>query len=283
MRAYGNMNSTREQIRRFQITPKQSLGQNFLVDEAILTHILDAADLGSDDVVLEIGPGLGILTGALATRARRVVAVELDGRLVDILRVRFVEESRVTLVHGDILELDAADLAGSCGSAYKVVANLPYYITSAVLRHVLEAKRRPELAVFMVQREVAERICAETGKFSLLAISVQLYAHPRIVRFVPADAFYPRPKVDSALLRLDVYAEPVVTDVTPRRYFQVARAGFSQKRKQLVNSLSAGLALPKETVRSALACAGIDSKRRPETVGLAEWRDICHALDSAQG
>ena len=276
------MTGTLEQLQRHQIKPKRSLGQNFLVDETILAHIVDAADLMPEDSVLEIGPGLGILTSCLAARARCVVAVELDDHLTDILRSRFAGDPRVSVVHGNILDLDPVDLILPNGLPYKVIANLPYYITSAVLRHVLEARQRPQTAVFMVQEEVAERICAEPGRLSILAISVQLYARPRIVRRVPAKAFYPRPKVDSAVLRLDVYSEPVVQDVPLRRFFQVVRAGFGQKRKQLANSLSAGLALSKNTTRSALLSADVDPSRRPETVELEEWRDICLALASVE-
>jgi 16S rRNA (adenine1518-N6/adenine1519-N6)-dimethyltransferase len=166
------------------------------------------------------------------------------------------------------------------GSPYKVVANLPYYITSAALRHVLEARQRPTLAVVMVQKEVAERICAEPGEMSLLAVSVQFYAHPRLVHRVPAGAFFPPPKVDSAVLRLEVYPEPAAPNVPPKRFFQVARAGFGQKRKQLGNSLSAGLALPKAQVQAALQAAGIDPARRAETLSLEEWGRLCERMPS---
>jgi 16S rRNA (adenine1518-N6/adenine1519-N6)-dimethyltransferase len=276
------MNTTREQLRRYQVRPKQSLGQNFLLDEAIRDQIVETAELVPEDSVLEIGPGLGTLTSSLAARARKVVAVELDDRLTEILQHRFAQESRVSVIHGNILDLDPVDLIGPIDHSYKVIANLPYYITSAVLRHVLEARKRPQLAVFMVQEEVAERICAAPGRLSILAVSVQLYAQPRIVQRVPAEAFYPRPKVGSALLRLDVFSEPVVKDVPVRRFFQVVRAGFSQKRKQLANSLSGGLALSKKTTRAALVSAGVDPRRRPETVDLQEWRDICLALASVE-
>jgi GT2 family glycosyltransferase len=158
-----------------------------------------------------------------------------------------------------------------------VVANLPYYITSAVLRHILEAKVRPTLAVVMVQKEVAERIVALPGGMSLLAVSVQFYAEPRIMDRVPAGAFRPQPKVDSAVLRLDIRPQPAVTDVPPETFFRVVRAGFSQKRKQLQNTLSAGLRLPKAVVRDALTRAGIDPTRRAETLSLDEWGALCRS------
>lgn len=276
-------------VRRYQIDPKRSLGQNFLVDAAHLDRIVAAADLTPDDTVLEIGPGLGTLTERLAAQAGSVVAVELDDRLIELLRSRLTDRPNVQIVHGDILELHPADLvtparpdaldgAPITAQHYKVVANLPYYITSAVMRHLLEANVRPALAVLMVQKEVAERICARPGEMSLLAVSVQFYAAPRIVQRVPAGAFYPPPNVDSALLRLDVYAQPVVHDVPVDRFFRVVRAGFSQKRKQLANSLSAGLARPKAQVTAALRAAGIDPTRRAETLALAEWRLAALAL-----
>ncbi len=250
-----------------------------MVDTTHLARIVQAAELAPDDVVLEIGPGLGTLTAALAERAGQVIAVELDNRLIELLRDEFARYPHVTIVHGDILDLDPVALLPASTMQYKVVANLPYYITSAVLRHLLEARRRPVLVIVMVQKEVAERICAAPGNLSLLAIGVQFYAQPQMVADVPAGAFYPRPKVDSAVLRLEIFPEPVVTDVETRYFFQVVRAGFSQKRKQLVNSLSAGLALPKSAVQANLGSVGVDSTRRAETLSLAEWRLVCLALN----
>jgi 16S rRNA (adenine1518-N6/adenine1519-N6)-dimethyltransferase len=301
------------------------LGQNFLIDTSHLDRIVAAADLQRDDVVLEIGPGVGTLTRRLAEQAGHVVAVELDNRLIELLRADFADQPHVEIVHSDILEIDppallAAHLAAFNGAAesriqssahhggiqssahhggiqssahhggiqssahhggiqYKVVANLPYYITSLALRHMLEASPPPTLAVVMVQKEVAERICAQPGDLSLLAVSVQFYAHPRIVQRVPAGSFYPAPKVDSAVLRLDVRPQPAVTSVSPEEFFRVVRAGFGQKRKQIANSLSAGLALPKARVQDALIKAGIDPQRRAETVTLDEWGALCTALD----
>jgi 16S rRNA (adenine1518-N6/adenine1519-N6)-dimethyltransferase len=280
-------------VRRYGIDPKRSLGQNFLVDESHLDRIVAAADLTPGDVVLEIGPGVGTLTRRLAAQAGQVVAVELDDRLIELLRADFAGQPHVHIVHGDILELDLSTLlaahrtGGTAGAGapaierganYKIVANLPYYITSLALRHILEATPPPTLAVVMVQKEVAERICAQPGDLSLLAVSVQFYAEPRIVQRVPAGAFYPAPKVDSAVLRLDVRPQPAVSTVPPDAFFRIVRAGFGQKRKQLANSLSAGLALSKAVVQAALLQAGIDPKRRAETLTLDEWGRLCSAL-----
>lgn len=261
--------------------PKKSLGQNFLVDPAHLARIVAAAELTAADQVLEIGPGQGVLTQALAAQAGRIVAVELDDRLIAPLRERFAAQPQVQIVHGDILELDPAGLMAQEGAAYKVVANLPYYITSAALRHLLEASPPPSLAVVLVQLEVAQRICAGPGDLSLLAVSVQYYARPRLVSRVPAGAFRPAPKVDSAILRLEVLPAPAVA-IPEDRFFTVVRAGFGQRRKQLANSLAAGLGLNKGAVTAALLAAGIAPARRAETLALPEWERLCDALDQVQ-
>ena len=268
------------QLRRNDLRPKRSLGQHFLKDPTYLARMVEAAEVSGADSVLEIGPGKGVLTAALADRAARVVAVELDERLAAYLAEEFADRPQVTIVQGDILEMDPSAVMGTDDGdgGYKVAANLPYYITSAILRRILEAKRPPTLAAVMVQKEVAERICAEPDQMSLLSVSVQFYARPQLVEVVPAGAFYPKPKVDSAILRLDVYPEPVVQDVRPDRYFSVVRAGFGQRRKQLANSLSANLGMPKSEVREALPASGIDPRRRPETLTLEEWRTVCLAL-----
>ncbi|MFM7173296.1 MAG: 16S rRNA (adenine(1518)-N(6)/adenine(1519)-N(6))-dimethyltransferase RsmA [Caldilinea sp.] len=263
---------------------KKSLGQHFLADRRYLTPLLEAAALSPTDTVLEIGPGRGILTAALAKTAGCVVAVELDRRLIEPLQQQFADQPQVAVVCGDILELSPeALLAHSCPSRqarspYKVVANLPYYITSAVLRHLLEAAEPPALAVLMVQWEVAQRICAAPGDLSLLAVSVQYYAEPSLVARVPASAFHPRPKVDSAIVRLQVRPQPAV-ESPAALFFAVVRAGFSQKRKQLHNSLAAGLQLEKWFVQKWLEAAGIDPARRAETLTLTEWGGLSQRLE----
>lgn len=269
------------------VKAKKSLGQNFLQDRTYLDQIVAAAELSPDDLVLEIGPGQGVLTRELVARAAGVAAVELDDRLITPLRAMFATQlDRVQIVHGDILAMDpvalvdklAGRLPGQASDPdYKVVANLPYYITSAVLRQLLEARRPPVRAVVLVQLEVAQRICAEPGDMSLLAVSVQYYARPQLIQRVPAGAFRPIPKVDSAILRLDVYSQPAVTFAL-EPFFAVVRAGFGQKRKQLLNSLSAGLGRPKAEIAAALACAGIDPMRRAETLALGEWESLCRCL-----
>jgi 16S rRNA (adenine1518-N6/adenine1519-N6)-dimethyltransferase len=261
-------------LRRFAIRPKKSLGQNFLVDEAALARIVTAADLGPNDTVLEIGPGLGTLTRRLAEAAGRVIAVELDERLIPVLRFTLAPYRNVAIVHGDILDLNIAELIapeGKLSLSYKVVANLPYYITSAVLRHLLEAPLRPSLMVLTVQLEVAQRLTAGPGEMSLLAVSVRVYGQPRLVARIKAGSFYPVPKVDSAVVRVDLYEQPVVPLEELEGFFEVVRAGFSGRRKQLRNALSRGLNRDAQAITLALRQAGIDPARRAETLSLEEW------------
>jgi 16S rRNA (adenine1518-N6/adenine1519-N6)-dimethyltransferase len=259
-------------LRQLGIDPKKSLGQNFMVQPGALRQMADAAEVGSGDAVLEIGAGLGALTDLLAERARRVVAVEIDGRFVPYLKRRYAACPWVEIVQGDILALDLAALMGADAGDYRVVANLPYYITSAVIRHLLESPAPPRRLVITVQREVAERITAPAGELSLLAISVQVYGAARVVAHLKAGNFYPPPNVDSAVVRIDPYpAGPPIAPEEAPTFFRIARAGFSQPRKQIKNSLAAGLGLEPQAAVEWLAAAGIDPRRRPETLTLEEW------------
>jgi len=267
------------------LRPRKDLGQNFLVDPVALARIVDAAELSPDDIVLEIGPGPGGLTERLLEQAGRVVAVELDTNMVALLRQQLGANPRLRIVVGDILKQDPGELLALSVPAdnaphpkYKVVANLPYYITSAVIRHLTEAPLRPACAVLTVQREVAARIVAKPGQMSLLAVSVQLYGEPRIVARVPAGAFYPRPKVDSAVVRIQFYPDLPLSGGEIAHFFRVVRAGFGQRRKQIHNALAAGLALPDAVVREALEQVGIDPRRRAETLEIGEWVRLCRAL-----
>ncbi|MBL8092593.1 MAG: ribosomal RNA small subunit methyltransferase A [Anaerolineales bacterium] len=267
-------------LRRHSLRARKSLGQNFLVDEGALARIAAAAALTAADDVLEIGPGLGSLTRHLAQAARRVVAVELDQTLLPALSDVLAPYANVQVVHGDILDLDpAALMQGGAASGYKVVANIPYYITSAVIRHLLEATVRPTVVVLTIQREVAERLCATPDDMSLLAVSVQAYARVELVGRIAAGAFHPRPDVDSAVVRLTALAQPVFGDLNADRFFRVVKAGFSQKRKQLRNALGSGMSRPAQSVDAWLTHAGIDPKRRAETLSLEEWVRLAQGLD----
>ena len=259
------------------------MGQHFLVDEEMLGLITSAAELTPSDVVLEIGPGLGVLTRELAREAGWVIAIELDSKLAVILEQTLASFDNVTIINGDILQIEPSALlqeqkakspsAIESPFSYKVVANLPYYITSPVLRHFLEASVKPQIMVVMVQKEVAEAIVARPGKMSLLAVSVQFYGEPRIISYVPAHCFYPAPEVDSAILRVDLYPQPAVA-VDAKSFFELVRAGFTASRKQIVNSLAQGLGLPKAEILSLLNKADIASQRRAETLTLDEWAQL---------
>jgi 16S rRNA (adenine1518-N6/adenine1519-N6)-dimethyltransferase len=273
-------------LRAHRLTPNKRLGQNFLTDPSALARIVAAADLSPADLVIEVGAGLGTLTRPLAQAAGRVIAVELDDRLVAVLRERLAGFPNVHIVAGDILRLPILPPAAAGTErgmpppdlGYKVVANLPYYITSAVLRHFLERPPRPSLMVVTLQREVAERIVARPGDMSLLAVSVQFYGQPRIVARIPAGAFYPPPEVESAVLRIDVAGRPTVAVHDEPAFFRAVRAGFGQKRKTLRNSLRAGLGWDAARVERGLTAAGVDPDRRAETLSLDEWAAVTLAL-----
>ena len=262
-------------LQRYGLRPQKSLGQNFLIDETALRGVVEAAGIQAGQQVLEIGPGLGSLTRLLAERASRVVCVELDKNLLPPLAEVLQPYPNVQIVQGDILALDPSALMSGAGQLpYLVVANIPYYITSALMRHLLETRFPPQSLALTVQREVAERICAGPGEMSLLALSVQVYGSPQIVACIPAGAFYPPPKVDSAVIRVALYATPVIPSPQLPVFFRLAKAGFSQKRKTLRNSLSAGMRWSTSQASALLSEAGIDPMRRAETLSLEEWKRL---------
>jgi 16S rRNA (adenine1518-N6/adenine1519-N6)-dimethyltransferase len=275
------MANPRHLLDHFGINPKKSLGQNFLHDPNALEKITRAAEIAPEDTVLEIGPGTGALTEWLSDVARRVIAVELDDRLIPLLKYRFAERDNVTLVHADILDVNLG-LHIKPDEPYNVVANLPYYITSAILRYLLEQPHKPQRIVVMVQNEVADRLVAQPGNLSLLGVSVQFYGEPHIVTRLSPAVFWPRPDVTSALVRIDTYgADQPVKVADEAAFFRVVKAGFSQKRKQIRNALGSGLGIGKKGAAALLDTAGIDSQRRAETLTLAEWGALTQCyLDS---
>lgn len=279
-------------LRRFGLRAKKGLGQHFLIDEEVLKLITSAAELTPTDIVMEIGPGLGVLTRELARQAGWVIAVELDSQLAAILKQTPGSFDNVTIINKDIRQIEPsalireekkrfpAAIANSLG--YKLVANLPYYITSPVLRHFLEASLKPQIMVIMVQKEVAEAIVAEPGQMSVLSISVQFYGKPRIISYVPARCFYPVPEVDSAILQVIPYAQPPVAVTDEKSFFELVRAGFSAPRKQLGNSLAQGLGLTKTKALSLLKEADIMPQRRAETLTLDEWAQLWQVFTGAE-
>jgi 16S rRNA (adenine1518-N6/adenine1519-N6)-dimethyltransferase len=212
------------------------------------------------------------LTRYLAEKSDKVIAVELDERLLPPLGSVLSKYQNVEIIQGDILDKDPDHLISA--EEYVVVANIPYYITSAIIRHLLEASKRPSRMILTVQSEVAERICAQPNKMSLLALSIQLYGHPEIKCNIPASAFYPLPNVDSATVRVDIYPKPVIADQNINAFFRLAKAGFSQKRKTLRNALAGGMGWSKAKSEYLLETAGINPKRRAETLTLEEWSTI---------
>ena len=262
--------------------PKKSLGQNFLVDGRIRSRITAAADLSSGDTVVEVGPGRGFLTRRLSELAARVVAVELDDALAVLLNEKLEDRPGVTVVTGDAREVDLDRLV-EAGSVYKVVANLPYYAATPIIRRFLEADHKPGLMVVMVQREVAQEMVAPPGKMRLLSVATQLYGAPRIVTYVPPKAFRPAPKVTSAVVRIDVFPEPCLPIDSEERFFGLVRAGFSAPRKQLRNSLALGLESPPMAIVEKLASSGIDPSRRAQTLSLSEWGTLYEAFRGTIG
>jgi 16S rRNA (adenine1518-N6/adenine1519-N6)-dimethyltransferase len=259
-------------LHQYGLHPDKSMGQNFLLDEYALQQVVNAADINSEDIVLEIGPGLGSLTRYLAAFARSVVAVELDHKLISPLVQVIGQYPNVQVVEGDILALDPVQLVSE--QEYIVVANIPYYITSALIRHLLEARIPPKRLVLTVQKEVAKRICATPGDMSLLALSVQVYGDPKIITHIPASAFYPPPKVDSTVLRIELFPSPLIPPPELDVFFQLIKAGFSQKRKTLRNSLSGGLHISPSNVETMLIASAINPMRRAETLDIAEWHHL---------
>ena len=302
----------KSQLRSLSTRAIKRLGQHFLVDPDVLETIVSASELELADTVVEVGPGLGVLTEELVSRAGKVVAIEVDSKLAAALSQRFSNIPQLTVLNANVLDLNPCELVGNQGykgvfantdrhseqseesqdpslslrvtnkhsgykvkhSDYKVIANLPYYIASPILRHFLEASLKPSLMVVMVQKEVGQSIVARPGAMSLLGISVQLYGNPTIVDYVPARSFYPQPKVDSAIVRIDVYPTPAVDVENIDGFFEVVKAGFSTPRKQLRNALSIGLQLPPAEAVEILGRAGIAPERRPQTLSLEEWAEV---------
>lgn len=266
-------------LKRLGLHPQKGLSQSFLTDPYVVRDIVDAAQVTPEDQLLEIGPGLGILTRALTAAAKRVVAVELDRRLAELLPDLVPFRHRLEVLQADALDVDPA---GLFDGPYKVAANLPYAVTSPMLRHLLTARLKPDVMVVMVQKEVAERIAARPGDTSLLSIMVQLYSRVSVVRQVPASAFFPPPKVDSTVLKLEVYGELPVEVDDPESLLRLASAGFSRRRKQLHNALSEALWFPAGEVTKVLDAAGIDPTRRAQTLTIEEWARLHRTYEAAR-
>jgi 16S rRNA (adenine1518-N6/adenine1519-N6)-dimethyltransferase len=263
------MSSWKEILKKYQAFPIKRLGQNFLIDKNILRKIVEAAELSKEDVILEVGPGVGNLTIELAKKVKKVIAVEKDKRMVEILKENLKNFKNVEIVEGDVREI-ICTIVKKMAEGYKVVANIPYYLTSHLIRKLLELKRKPKLIVLMVQKEVAQRICAKPPKMNLLAVSVQFYAKPQIISFVSKNCFWPRPKVDSAIIKI----EPREKKFDANLFFKIVKAGFSHPRKQLINNLSRKLKREKEEIKKLLSQLGISPKKRAEELSIEDWMKL---------
>jgi len=267
-------------LRSLNLSPRKALGQHFLVSGGVLKKLLDAAELKPEDTVIEVGPGLGTLTRELVRRAGQVIAVELDRELAEALPAALGYPPNLTIINADAREVEPQELLPG-KVPYKLVANLPYFAANPILRRFLEASWKPTLIVVMLQREVAQSIAASPGRMSLIGVCVQFYGRPRIVGYVPPGAFYPPPKVTSAILRIDVFPEPPIKVEDVEGFFGLVRAGFSAPRKQLRNALSLGLGIPTEVAQGLLERAGLDPRRRAESLALEEWERLYRAYREA--
>lgn len=282
---FSQMNDTyvdvRGLLKRFAIRPDKKLGQNFLLDRAALDKVVRAADLKGNEQVVEVGAGLGSLTIRLANVAATVFAIEFDRRLIPPLNLALRRVDNVHVIHTDALKLEIAELVGE--SPFSVVANIPYYISSSLIRKFLDAPRQPERIVLTIQKEVAQRVVAPQGKFGLLTLSVKIFGDPEIAGYIPAKAFFPTPQVDSAILVIRVQESPNVPPELIKPIFSLAKAGFGQKRKQLRNSLSSGFGEQAEWAERLLVGAGIDPKKRAQELGLEDWAELAKQLALLRG
>ena len=252
---------------------KKSLGQHWLRDADSLQAMCEASEINNQDNVLEIGPGLGTLTKLLVEKANSVTAVEFDQDLASSLPSR-IKTDNLEVVNQDILQFDL----GKMPKKYKLVANIPYYLTSNLIRRISESDNPPQVAVLLIQKEVAERVVAEPGDMSLLSVTAQYYWQTSLGQLVPAELFEPAPKVDSQIVILKHRSSPLFEDVEPKEFFQIVKAGFSQRRKTLLNSLSAGLQIDKSTITQVCQDANIEPSRRPQTLSLEDWHNIYISL-----
>jgi len=252
---------------------KKSLGQHWLFDEPTLQKVIEAGEVSGDDTVLEVGPGLGTLTDLLLQKAKKVIAVEADGDLIEGLKK--INNSKLQLEYADIMKYDLRVFP----KGYKVVANIPYYLTSNLLRMLLESPNPPSLAALLVQKEVAERVTAKPGQMSVLAFSVQYYAKPTVRGFVAKELFEPAPKVDSAILQIRVRSKPCF-EADKNKLFRLVKAGFGERRKQLRNSLAGGLQLTTEEISSILRAMDIDSNARAQELTMEQWQALYTSLST---
>jgi len=268
-------------LKKYNLSPKKYMGQNFLINKNALKKIIEASDLSCDDTVLEIGPGLGILTLELTKHAKKIIAIEKDKELAETLQ-KIIKEKKINnaeIIYGDIIEkLKNSELRINELTNYKIVANIPYYLTSHLIRLLLELKNKPQLIILMIQKEVAQRIVANPPKMTLLSVSVQYYAKPKIVSRIKKDSFWPRPKIDSAIIKIAPKKE--MPSIDSDKFFKIIKAGFSAPRKQLINNLSKGLQIERSKAEQILKKSNINPKQRAESLKIKDWLKILNSINN---
>ena len=262
-----------ENLRSPSFKLKKSLGQNLLTDDNIIKQSLLAAELSPEDLVIEVGPGMGALTDQIIEIGPQFIAIELDERLFQYLQIRYQKHNNVRILQGAASRIDIPSLIEG-HSHYKVMGNLPYYLGSKIIRRFLESDRKPDLLVTMVQREVALNMCAKPGKLNLLGIGVQFFGQPEIITLVPPTAFHPKPKVTSALVRINVNKKPFLSKEDEKAFFSLVRSGFQSPRKQLGGVLSKGLGIPRDSLELIFHKADIPISNRAQRLSLADWGNL---------
>ena len=258
------------------VKPNKILGQNFLIDKNILEKIIDSADLKPTDVVLEVGPGIGALTKELSLKAGKIIAVEKDKNMVEVLKKTLSDYKNIKIINGDILKIKNYKIKN-----YKVVANIPYYLTSPLIRKFLESANPPSEMILMIQKEVAQRICSKPPDMSLLAVSVQFYAEPKIISYVSKNCFLPAPKIDSAIIKITPRrptSREAGSRTSPDLFFRVVKAGFSHPRKQIAGNLAKNLKIDKKTAQEWLKKNSIDPAQRAETLSVENWKNLTNSF-----
>ena len=269
----------KEILEKYEVKPSKSLGQNFLIDKNILNKIILAGNLTKEDVVLEVGPGVGTLTCELAKSAGKVIAIEKDHDMINILAETLKDFNNVHIIEGDALSLNP--IPYTLDHKYKLIANIPYYLTSHLIRTFLEAENPPQEIVLLIQKEVAQRICAKPPEMSLLAVSVQFYAQAKIISYVSKNCFLPAPKVDSAIIRITPHKNdrlPMSIGFTPKEFFKIVKAGFSHPRKQLANNFCSALKLERTAVEGWLLKNNIKTTQRAETLSVGDWQNLANSF-----
>lgn len=263
-------------LEKYKIRPKKSFGQNFLIDPHALQKIVQTAQIDKNDWVIEVGPGLGVLTRELLKKAKKVTSIELDKKLIQILENEMKEFKNFELIN-----MDALKFTPRPGKRYKVVANIPYNITSPLISQFLELQNRPTKMLLLIQKEVAEKICAKEGNLNVLAIHVQIFCSPKIVGKVGKNSFFPEPKICSAILEVEMLDKPLIDRKDYKKFLKIVHAGFAHKRKTILNSLSRNLKIKKDEIEKILIKLNIDIKARPQSLSIENWKDLMVTIQTS--